>query len=168
MKLDDQLITFPVKDERWVGKFAVGGLLSLCGMLIPLFLIPLSGYRLRVMRRVLDEGTLSLPDWDDWGELILSGLKVWLVTIVYGLPLLVLVFGGYGMMIAGAMLFPIGVGQESLLAMAGIGLALMGFVALGVGMILAFPVGFPHPCRAGADGLLRLAEQRLPVWRGVA
>jgi hypothetical protein len=168
MKLDDQLITFPFKDQRWVGKFVVGGLLSLCGMLIPLFLIPVSGYRLRVMRRALAEGTYALPDWDDWGELIGSGLKVWLVTIVYGLPLWVMVFCGSGMLAAGSILFSIGVAEESLLAMIGIDLVLMGFVVFGVGMILAFPVGFLIPvalARMVSYDSLNSAFQFGDVWR---
>ena len=92
MKIDDQLIVFPFKDQRWVSKFVVGGLLSLFGFLIPLTFIPVSGYMIRVMRHTLDEGTYALPDWDDWGDLILSGLKAWLVTVVYSLPLWVTMF----------------------------------------------------------------------------
>jgi hypothetical protein len=169
MKIDDQLITFPFKDERWASKFLVGGLLSLCGFLIPLTFIPLSGYMVRVMRRTESEGVLSLPAWDDWGDLILSGLKAWLVTIVYSLPLWVTMFCGYGAMVAGGLIAPFGAAEESVLpVIGGVALVLMGLAAFGVGMILAFPVMFLAPIalvRMVADDSLNSAFQFGEVWR---
>jgi hypothetical protein len=168
MKIDDQLITFPFKDERWANKFLVGGLLSLCGFLIPLTFIPLSGYMVRTMRRTQSEGVLSLPDWDDWGDLIVSGLKAWLVMAAYSIPLWVFMFGGYGAMMAGGIIAPFGAAEESALAMmGGVALALMGLVVFGVGMILAFPVQFVSPIalvRMVADDSLNSAFQFGEVW----
>jgi hypothetical protein len=169
MKVDDQLIVFPFKDQRWVGKFVVGGVLSLCGFLIPLTFVPLSGYMVRVMRRTLTEGIYALPDWNDWGDLLLSGLKAWLVTIVYSLPLWVMMFCGYGAMVAGSILAPFGAAEESVLPIiGGVALALMGFAAFGVGTILAFPVMFLAPvavARMVADDSLNSAFQFGDVWR---
>jgi hypothetical protein len=169
MKIDDQLITFPFKDERWANKFLVGGLLSLCGFLIPLTFIPLSGYMVRTMRRTQSEGVLSLPDWDDWGDLIVSGLKAWLVMAAYSIPLWVFMFCGYGAMMAGGIIAPFGASEESAPAVVGgVALALMGLAAFGVGMILAFPVQFVSPIalvRMVADDSLNSAFQFGEVWR---
>ena len=168
MKVDDQLIVFPFKDQHWVRKFVVGGLLALCGMVIPLFLIPVSGYMMRIIRRTLDDDTPSLPDWDDWGDLILSGLKAWLVTIVYSLPLWAMILCSQGAITAGVLTTTIGIAEESPLALGGIALALMGFASFGVATILTFPLMFLSPvalARMVAHDSVGSAFQLGEVWR---
>jgi hypothetical protein len=170
MKVDDQLIVFPFKDQRWVGKFVVGGVLAFCGRFIPLFFIPISGYTVRVMRRTLKDGTPSLPDWDDWGDLILSGLKAWLIFLVYSLPLLAAIFVAYGALFGGAAAFIFGLAEESALALGGIVLALIGVVAFGFAMIVTFPVFFFIPLaltRLAAYDSLGRAFQLGEIWREV-
>jgi hypothetical protein len=170
MKVDDQLIVFPFKDERWVGKFVVGGVLAFCGRIIPLFFIPISGYTVRVIRHTLKDGTPSLPDWDDWGDLILSGLKAWLIFLVYSLPLLIAIFCAYGGIFGGVAAFFIGAAEESAWALGGIFLAMVGFFAFGIVMIVMFPTFFFIPLaltRLAAYDSLGRAFQFGEIWREV-
>jgi hypothetical protein len=171
MKIDDQLILFPFKGKDATRKFFVGGLLALCGMLIPLLYIPISGYKVRVIRRTLDDGVPSLPAWDDWGDLILSGLKVWLVSIVYGLPLVVVTLCINGVVLAGIMTSMFGATEESFLAIySGVALMLIGFAGFGVMMLLWLPVMFFTPVavvRMVVHDSVKSAFQFGEVWREI-
>lgn len=86
MNINWQLMRFPFDDERWKNKAVVGGLLAFFGILFfPLYL-PLVGYAVRVMRQAIEGQSPSLPEWDDWGELIADGLRFAVVWLLYTLP----------------------------------------------------------------------------------
>lgn len=100
MKIDWQLLRFPFDDPRWQNKALVGILLGIGSMfLFPISLLialPVSGYSLRLMRRVIQGSDPSLPEWDDWNDLFSGGVKAWAVGFVYSLPMLVLMCCMYG------------------------------------------------------------------------
>jgi hypothetical protein len=46
----------------------------------------LSGYSVEITRRVIQGDSDALPEWDNWGNLIMDGLRVFVIGIVYALP----------------------------------------------------------------------------------
>lgn len=80
--LEDGL-SYPMKGDEWIGRFAIGGVLTFLGFLLfPVFLI--NGYFIRVL-----EGTINAeeepPAWEDWGGLFVDGLKMTVVSIAYAI-----------------------------------------------------------------------------------
>ncbi|MCD4686510.1 MAG: DUF4013 domain-containing protein [Anaerolineae bacterium] len=83
-------IKYPFSGDGALVKTLIGGVLALfAAMLLPIFL--LLGYQLRIIRDVLHERDDELPAWDNFGEDMLSGLIVFLGTLVYYLPAFILV-----------------------------------------------------------------------------
>lgn len=73
-------------------KLAIGTIISA----IPLVNLIAVGYFLECFRRSMKKDN-SLPEWGDWGKIILDGLKASVVQIVYAVPLmalLLIIFGG--------------------------------------------------------------------------
>ncbi len=87
----EKSFTFPFKDLKWGNKALIGSVLTLAGYVIPI--IPtlfVLGYIVRLMRHTIDTGEAALPEWDDWGDLVLKGIYYLIVFLVYILPGLVL------------------------------------------------------------------------------
>ena len=90
MNINMELFRFPLDDPRWKNKAVIGGLLVLLGSFIyPLFL-PVYGYAVRIMRQTIEGRQASLPEWDDWGELWLDGLRYFAVILGYLLPVFII------------------------------------------------------------------------------
>ncbi|MFP3895603.1 MAG: DUF4013 domain-containing protein [Anaerolineales bacterium] len=86
--------TYMFDDEKWVEKLVIGGLLTLASIIpiVNLFTgLVLAGYTLRILRRVSRKEELPLPQWDDWGGDWVRGLMVALASLIYALPILILV-----------------------------------------------------------------------------
>ena len=83
-----QALTFPFRGS----KFLIACLVTFSAFFIPFVpYLALRGYSFRVMKRVLQgDGQLEMPEWDDWGQLLKDGLRLWGANLVYSLPLLVL------------------------------------------------------------------------------
>src|SRR5262249_38610379 len=59
---------FVFEDARWINKVLIGGIFQLLAMLlvgIPFLL----GYLAKLVRNVVADATLPLPEWDDLGEM---------------------------------------------------------------------------------------------------
>ncbi|RDZ52006.1 hypothetical protein DEQ92_18450 [Haloferax sp. Atlit-6N] len=113
--------------EDWVKTVLIGGVLGLLSFLIvPTFLV--IGYLLRVVRATM-KGDEVPPEFDDWGDMAVDGVKGFAIAFVYALvPAIIAgVFGFAGIVGAAAG------GSDA----AG---ALGGIVAL-VGLLLAFVLG---------------------------
>lgn len=68
----------------WI-KILIGGLLSF----VPIVNLLAFGYLFRVSGAVRNSGELSMPEWDDWKNLFIDGLKFAVVWLAYWLlPLL--------------------------------------------------------------------------------
>jgi hypothetical protein len=88
---------FVFEDEEWIVKLLLAAAILLLGLVfswalfIPLILAGflLGGYMVEITRRVIRGDSEELPDWDNWGELLSDGLKVWVISIVYALPIIV-------------------------------------------------------------------------------
>ncbi|MDI9623365.1 MAG: DUF4013 domain-containing protein [Methanothermobacter sp.] len=69
----------------------LGALTILSFLIIPLFFVV--GYWLRVLKATI-AGFDELPDFDEWGEMFVDGLKVLIVGIAYMIIPAILYFGG--------------------------------------------------------------------------
>ncbi|HTX91776.1 MAG TPA: DUF4013 domain-containing protein [Anaerolineales bacterium] len=92
-----KVVFFPFKGEKWAIKALIGSALFFLCSFIPIIpAIPLDGYFVRIMKRIiLQDEDPALPEWDDWGTLFLDGIKLLGVTFIYLLPALILTTGGY-------------------------------------------------------------------------
>ena len=80
-------ITYVFQDPRWLTKVLVGGLL----LFIPIVgWLVVAGYWLRLVRQVAQGTELPLPEWNDFGNDLVRGVKVVVVGVVWSLPLIIL------------------------------------------------------------------------------
>ena len=87
--LEDGL-SYPVKGE-WIGRILIGGVLGfLAFLIVPAFAV--LGYMLDVIRQTID-GEEEPPEWGDWGDLIVDGVKVTVVAFVYSIVPTVVIMG---------------------------------------------------------------------------
>jgi len=78
--------TFPFDDERWFQKIGIMSLIQL----IPIFgQLILAGWSLQTAKNVIDRIEKPLPEIDMGRELV-TGLKAFVVGLVYSLPIIVL------------------------------------------------------------------------------
>lgn len=79
--------TYMIDDPRWPIKLLTGSLFMIASMLVvPFFFI--LGYQLEVVRRVA-AGEVGLPEWDRLGRKFKDGAALFLVMLVYGIPLFI-------------------------------------------------------------------------------
>jgi hypothetical protein len=79
--------TFAFEDKDWIKKLGIAGLV----MLIPLIgQLTVSGWALEVTRRVIQQEPETLPDWGAFGEYLVKGLKIFVIGIVYALPIILI------------------------------------------------------------------------------
>ncbi len=77
--------SYVFEDEDWLKKIALASLLCLTGIGI----IPVLGWGLEVIRRVIKEEPEPLPDWSEFGQYFVKGILVVLVAFIYSLPIIV-------------------------------------------------------------------------------
>jgi len=78
--------SFVFDDPDWIKKIVIGGLI----MLIPILgVFIVMGYALAVARNVIQSKEPTLPEWSDFGQMLIDGFFTWLISIVYILPLFV-------------------------------------------------------------------------------
>lgn len=78
--------TYMFQDRDWLKKILIGGVITL----IPIVNFAALGYMVQVVRNVRDGQELPLPEWDQFGEYFVGGLYLFLVYLVYALPVIVL------------------------------------------------------------------------------
>ena len=89
--------TFVFEDEEWIVKIGLGAIILVVGIVfswvlfIPLILafLALGGYMVEIIRRLFNNDVEILPQWENWGQLFLDGLNVWVISLVYALPIIV-------------------------------------------------------------------------------
>jgi hypothetical protein len=151
-----------VRGEKERNRFLVGALVVLASVFVPVLpLLIVSGYRLRLMRQAIAGDDLTLPDWDDWGELLKDGLSAMLVGLVYLLPGMLVLFGGIGLYFILAFSMPLVMAtlEEGPVIMAMpmlflIALAIM-FLSMVFGTVLSMLGAVPVPVATA-----RLVEQK--------
>jgi hypothetical protein len=86
------------EDDQWIPKILIaaaillGGILFFWLLFIPSILaaLLLAGYGVEITRRVINRNPQILPEWENWEALIVDGLKYWIISIVYSLPMLLI------------------------------------------------------------------------------
>ena len=81
--------SFPFQDEEWVKKIVLTAVISLIPLVGQLALI---GWLVELTRRVIRGDSEPLPDWADFGGILVLGLKIFAIGFVYALPLIILAF----------------------------------------------------------------------------
>lgn len=87
--LEDGL-SYPLRGD-WIGRVAIGGILGFLSILV-VPALAISGYTLEVIRQTV-AGEDEPPEWDDWGGLIVDGIKVAVVAFVYSIVPTIVVLG---------------------------------------------------------------------------
>ena len=88
-------VFFPFQGKNWGIKILVGSvLLFISGFIVPI--IPVFGYFAQIMKRIIVQGEdPEMPEWDDWGAFFLDGIKLFGAMLIYLLPAILLIVGGY-------------------------------------------------------------------------
>ena len=81
--------SFPFQDEEWVKKIVLTAVISLIPFIGQFALI---GWLVELSRRVINGESNPMPDWADFGELLVLGLKMAVIGFVYVLPLMFVSF----------------------------------------------------------------------------
>ena len=89
-------LTYFTDDERWVEKTAIGTGLLLVSTLLSILAIGvlgyfiLFGYLVRLVQNVRDDAHPVLPEWDQWGDDLVRGVKLACVYVVWALPIILI------------------------------------------------------------------------------
>ena len=79
-----ETLTYMFKDPKWVSKVLLGALFGI----IPIVNFVTGGYVLRVIDNIRADTDPPLPEWGgDFGKLWTSGLILWVIGLIYGIPL---------------------------------------------------------------------------------
>lgn len=81
--------SFPFQDDDWVKKIVLTAVISI----IPVIgQVALTGWLVELTRRVIRGDAEPLPDWADFGGILVLGLKTVAIGFVYALPLIFVMF----------------------------------------------------------------------------
>lgn len=172
MKISSDLFTYPFRAPGWQRKALIGGALVLAPLTVigfPLVFM-LLGYQLRALRATIQQGEPALPDWSDPWRLLVDGFKLWLVSIIYGLPMLALMVFVWGVM-AGGMIgmaaSPLAGNEEALGATMGL-MYLCFFPLIGLIYPISFAIIFLQMVgitRIAVEGRFSAGLEIGEVWR---
>lgn len=89
-------ITFVFEDKRWIEKLLIGGLIVLGTVVLSWTIIfailgaaLLYGYMVEIIRNVRRGDSEPLPEWNEWGQKIVLGIKLMVAYFIWALPLLI-------------------------------------------------------------------------------
>jgi Protein of unknown function (DUF4013) len=83
----EKAFKYPFEDKQWAGKIGMSALISI----VPILNIAWLGYIIQIIRQVIKGDPLPLPGWDDLGKKFMDGLLLFLATLVYALPVILLI-----------------------------------------------------------------------------
>lgn len=140
---------YPFEDERWLSKSLVGALVAA----IPIINFAWMGYLIDVLKNVMAGDPRPLPEWGDFGDKWMRGFIIFLASLVYALPVIIL------MCILGVLFFipaqaQSGDVQEGLFGIfAGVGGLFACLAALyGLFLTYIYPAVYIHYARVGTFG----------------
>lgn len=145
MQITWERITFPFREEKWLGNMAIAGLFGLIGLIFFPAYIVFAGQMTRLMKQTMQGEEPTLTNWEDFGQILVEGLKVVVVGFVYYLPITLLICVMFGLFFA---IVPIGALASENEALTGSAIAAMigvyglSFVLMGVMTLLSFALAF--------------------------
>lgn len=80
--------SFVFEDEAWVTKVLLGGLITLIPIVGQLAVL---GYMLKTAENVARGSARPLPEWGEFGDLLMRGLYGFVISLVYFIPYIVVV-----------------------------------------------------------------------------
>jgi hypothetical protein len=86
---------FMFEDPNWVRKIVIGILVALLGIILSPILIGfipllmLVGYTVDLVRNVVNRQEHPLPEWQDWGDLLIRGIKLAVAVFIWSLPAII-------------------------------------------------------------------------------
>jgi len=140
--------SFVFQDPDWLKKVGIAAAVFLIPLVGPIILM---GWGLEITRRVINNDPEPLPDWSDFSGLLQKGLRAFVVSLAYMLPvILILICGQIANAVAIAGL------SNSDSDTAGIVITIVVSCMMCLVSILAIAAGFILPA---ANGLLAVNEQ---------
>lgn len=94
--------TFAFDDEEWIKKLAIGGVILLFAAPLSIVLVglalllPVFGYMIETLKNVRDGQPKPLPAWEDFGNLFSKGLMVFVIGLVYNIPVILIACASAG------------------------------------------------------------------------
>lgn len=79
-------ISYIFEDEKWVTKVLIGGLVLMIPIIGQLVLI---GYMLKTAQNVARGVERPLPEWGEFGDILMRGLYGFIISLVYMLPYII-------------------------------------------------------------------------------
>ncbi len=105
--------TYITEDANWVVKILIAAaILLFSGILLFIPALVLYGYQIAITRNVMNGEAKPLPEWDNFGQMFMDGLYLFIARFVYGLPAMVLMCLG----LSGFLLPALGGGNEDVMA----------------------------------------------------
>lgn len=136
-----EALKFPVSGDSALKNHLIGGVLAIFGFLLfPIFFV--QGYLVRVVR-VAVEGGDEPPAFDDWGDLFVDGLKLFVVTLGYVIVPTILLFVAIFAFVGTAAVSSGAPGEVNPGALAGA--SIVGVLLLLVAMLLFLVVSYLLP-----------------------
>lgn len=139
-----EALRFPLAGDDGVKSVLIGGILGLLGFLvIPVFFV--QGYTVRVLRVAL-EGGEDAPAFDEWGDLLVDGVKLFVIGIVYFLLPTLLMFISIFAFVGIASVSTAAAGDPNPSALAGAGI--VGLLLFAVTVVLFILAAYIVPAAA--------------------
>jgi hypothetical protein len=79
-------IGYVFEDQKWTNKLLIGMLVSI----VPIVNFALFGWVIDIMKNVSQRQPNPLPDWDNFGDKFVKGAILFVVSLVYSLPMLLI------------------------------------------------------------------------------
>jgi len=92
-------LSYPTQGDKWIGRFIIGAALTFFSFLI-LPAVFIFGYFIHILEATI-AGKEEPPEWENWGNIFVDGLKGIAVTIVYSIVPFA-VFGTIAVVLFGA------------------------------------------------------------------
>lgn len=82
-------LAFVFDDPQWISKILMGALFTLASIiLVGIFIV--YGYLARLVRQVIAGVERPLPDWVGIGDYLVEGVKLFIISLIYGMPVMLL------------------------------------------------------------------------------
>jgi hypothetical protein len=78
--------SYPFEDQRWLNKSLIGAVVTA----VPIVNFAIGGYLIDLLKNILRGDPLPLPEWSDFGDKWVRGFMLFLASLVYAIPALVL------------------------------------------------------------------------------